>query len=179
MNTDKPEVTTVIYHRVEKCNLDKYREWQPRIAAACRAFQGFEDIQVFEPGVVTENDNEFVQILRFDSSSSMEKWIESDERRKLLEESKAFTIGEPKLTFFTGLEHWFGQADDGPPRYKMTLVTFLAIWPLVHFLPPLINRYLHLGALGNEFVATALLVIIMSYLALPLMCRLFGSWLGK
>ena len=179
MSTAKPEVTTVIYHRVEKCNLDKYREWQPRIAAACRAFEGFEDIQVFEPGVVTENDNEFVQIIRFSSKSYMQKWIDSEVRASLLEESRGFTIGEPKLTFFTGLEHWFGQVNDGPPRYKMTIVTFLAIWPLVHFLPPLINRFLHLGALGNEFVATGLLVLIMSYLALPLMCRLFGAWLRK
>ena len=101
MSTAKPEVTTVIYHRVEKCNLDKYREWQPRIAAACRAFEGFEDIQVFEPGVVTENDNEFVQIIRFSSKSYMQKWIDSEERA-----SVAFR------GFYTGLAGMLGADPD-------------------------------------------------------------------
>ncbi len=70
------EVTTMIYHRVKRSDLDSYREWQPRIAAACKEFEGFEDIQVFEPGVVTENDNEFVQVIRFQSEGLLKKWIE-------------------------------------------------------------------------------------------------------
>ncbi|NKB36059.1 MAG: hypothetical protein GKR93_02670 [Gammaproteobacteria bacterium] len=170
------EVTTMIYHRVKRSDLDSYREWQPRIAAACKEFEGFEDIQVFEPGVVTENDNEFVQVIRFQSEGLLKKWIESEQRKNLLLETESFTIGQPKLTFFTGLEHWFGQ-NDGPPRYKMTIVTFFAIWPLVHFLPPAINEVINIGQIGNEFLATVIIVLTMSYFALPFMCRVFRFWL--
>ncbi len=172
----KPEVTTFIYHRVKQKDMDKYRQWQPRISAACKEFEGFEDIQVFEPGVVTQNDNEFVQVIRFESDDLLKKWIDSEQRKNLLKETESFTIGQPKLTVFTGLEHWFGECD-GPPRYKMTIVTFLALWPLVHFLPPALNRFVNIGQVGNEFLALVLIVLTMSYVALPLMCRVFRFWL--
>jgi antibiotic biosynthesis monooxygenase (ABM) superfamily enzyme len=170
------EVTTVVYHRVKEGNLEQYREWQPRITAACNQFEGYIDTQLVEPGILTRDDNEFVLVFRFESRDLLKKWIDSDIRKKLLQEAGSFTLGQPKVAIFSGLEHWFSQGD-GPPRYKMTVVTFLAIWPLVHFLPGHINQYLNFGNLGNEFVATVIIVVIMSYLALPLSCKIFSFWL--
>lgn len=171
-------VTTVIYHRVKSHDMDAYREWQPRITAACRRFEGYIDTQLFEPGMVTPDDNEFVLVFRFESRDLLKKWIDSDTRKNLLQEARHFTIGEPKIATFTGLEHWFTQGE-GPPRYKMTVVTFFAIWPLVHFLPGPINRLVDSGDLANELVAVIVITVLMSYVALPLACKVFAFWLRK
>lgn len=172
----KYEVTTVIYQRVKEGDLDQYRQWQPRITKACSQFEGYLDTQLVEPGIVTQDGNEFVLVFRFASEELLKIWIDSDTRKKLLEEAESFTVGQPKIAFFTGLEHWFSQGG-GPARYKMTIVTFLSIWPLVHFLPGIINQYLNFGSLGNEFIATVIIVVTMSYIALPLSCKIFGFWL--
>jgi antibiotic biosynthesis monooxygenase (ABM) superfamily enzyme len=171
-----PSVTTVIYQRVDKARLEEYREWQQRITAACGKFEGYLDTQLFEPGVVTHNDSEFVIVFRFRSEEFLRKWMDSDTRAALVEEAEEFNIGKTKIAFFSGLEHWFSQGA-GPPRYKMTLVTFFAIWPLVHFLPPQVDRLLDLNPLANELLSTALMTVLMSYIALPLACRVFRFWL--
>jgi len=172
------EVTTVIYHRVKDGDLAQYREWQPRITAACKKFEGYIDTQLVEPGVVTQDDNEFVLVFRFESRALLREWIDSDTRKGLLKEAERFTLGQPKIATFSGLEHWFSPGSS-PPRYKMTMVTFFAIWPLVHFLPMLTDHYLHFGKLGNEFITLALIVTTMSYVALPLACKVFGFWLKR
>ena len=170
------EVTTVIYHRVKEGDMDAYRRWQPRITAACSEFAGYLDTQLVEPGIITQHDNEFVLIFRFESKELLKKWIDSDIRKKLIKEAESFTVGQPEIAVFTGLEHWFAQGD-GTPRYKMTVITFIAIWPLVHFLPGPINQMLNFGAFANEVITTAIIVVTMSYVALPLACKLFRPWL--
>ena len=172
------KVTTVIYHRVKEGDLHAYREWQPRITHACKQFEGYIDTQVIEPGIVTQDDNEYVLVFRFESRDLLKKWIDSDTRKQLLQEAASFTVGQPKVAILSGLEHWFSEGKS-PPRYKMTLVTFVAIWPLVHFLPGLTGQFLTFGKLGNEFVTTLMIVLTMSYIALPLACRLFGFWLKR
>lgn len=173
---DKPSVTTVIYHRINRERIQEYRDWQSRITDVCKSYEGYQDTLLFEPGIVTHNESEFVTIFRFKSQELLSKWIESDSRKKLLLESESFTIGRTKIAFFNGLESWFSQ-ENSPPRYKMTIVTFFAIWPLVHFLPDPINQILEFGPLGNEIVVVLIITITMSYVALPLACRIFNFWL--
>jgi antibiotic biosynthesis monooxygenase (ABM) superfamily enzyme len=161
---------------VDKAKIEAYRLWQNRITNACGQMEGYLDTQLFEPGVVTHNESEFVIVFRFKSRESLQQWIESDTRKSLLQEAEDFSVGKTKIAFFSGLEHWFSRGA-GPPRYKMTVVTFFAIWPLVHFLPGQINKLFGFGALANELISTALMTIIMSYLALPLACKIFKFWL--
>ena len=171
-------VTTVIYHRVDKTREAEYRQWQQRITSACAQAEGYQKTEYFEPGIVTHNECEFVTVFGFDSRELLENWINSDIRKSLLEEAEAFTVGKVKVAVFAGLEHWLGRGDK-TPRYKMTIVTFLVIWPLVHFVPPQVGRLTGLDGLASEFLSTLVIVITMSYVAFPLASRLFGFWLRK
>lgn len=171
-------VTTVVYHRVDKARVEEYCQWRQRMTEACKAFEGYQKTEFFEPGVVTHNDSEFVTVFMFESRELRDKWIDSDIRHSLVDEAEAFTVGKVKMAVFSGLEHWLGPGDK-TPRYKMTVVTFFVIWPLVHFVPVQIGNLTGLEGLAGEFVSTLVIVLTMSYIALPLASRLFGFWLRK
>ena len=66
-----------------------------------------------------------------------------------------------------------------PPRAKMTLVSWLGIFPLVYLYAELFNRILPSGAPGilKVFAITALVVPTMSYVVAPRLTRLFKDWL--
>lgn len=66
----------------------------------------------------------------------------------------------------------------GLSRHKMALVTFLVLWPMVHFIPGL-----SVQLIANPFVAEGVtvltIVLLMTYLILPVVSRAIHSWLMR
>jgi uncharacterized protein len=177
MNTSnsKGHVTTVIHHKVKGDKISQYQSWQKQIGDASKKYPGFMEIQVLNPSIITDASNEFVIIFSFTSDALLKDWLNSKERQILLSKTKEFSCEDPKVSSFIGFEHWFVQKDK-QSRFKMTIVSFVAIWPLVHFIPePL--KVLALPDLAQETLTTAIITIMMSYVALPLSSRLFRRWL--
>lgn len=69
-------------------------------------------------------------------------------------------------------------ASGSPPRYKTDLLTALASWPLITLLlvalGPLLAR---LPLVLDTLLLTVILVPVLSWVALPLLRRLFSRWL--
>jgi antibiotic biosynthesis monooxygenase (ABM) superfamily enzyme len=67
-------------------------------------------------------------VLRFSDSQSLGNWTASPQRAAQMSRLQGIAVEEePRLTT-TGLETWFSlprQAVRSPPRWKMTIVTFL------------------------------------------------------
>ena len=65
-----------------------------------------------------------------------------------------------------------------PPRWKMALVTILAIYPTVNLvnisLRPLIGG---LSPWLAGLAAIPIIVLLMTYVVMPLMTRVFAGWL--
>ena len=79
-----------------------------------------------------EKKDNFQTILRFDNVSHLERWLNSDIRQKMLEPLSEIAH-ENAATKATGLETWFevpGKTVTPPPRWKMVVTTFIAIYPL-------------------------------------------------
>lgn len=175
-NNASNQVTTVVHHKVKLDMVDQYRQWQLDISNESRKFAGFIDIQVIEPGMVTDSNNEFVIIFSFKNNELLEKWLNSPQRKNWLDKASDFSCEDPTITTFEGLAHWF-KKDQSVPTWKMTCVSFLAIWPLVHFVSPPIQKILNLSPFMEELITTFIITIAMSYIALPLMSRIFNRWL--
>lgn len=64
-----------------------------------------------------------------------------------------------------------------PPRYKSALLTFLGLLAPVYFIPPAWTARLP----GRPFVVVALsvasIVILMTFLIMPALQRMFAPWL--
>ena len=68
--------------------------------------------------------------------------------------------------------------EPSPPRYKMVIVTWLGVFPIVTILFSVFGHWLNLlPTLVRTLVFTAVMVTLMSYVVMPSMTRLFSFWL--
>ncbi|MDJ0569682.1 MAG: hypothetical protein QNJ53_11615 [Pleurocapsa sp. MO_192.B19] len=84
----------------------------------------------------------------------------------------------------TGLETWFAVNSSvsrpmiPPPRYKMAIVTWIAIFGLIIVINLFLGSFLaSLPMLLRSFVLTVGLVALMTYVVMPRMTRLLSGWL--
>ncbi|MBW4457186.1 MAG: hypothetical protein KME55_33480 [Nostoc indistinguendum CM1-VF10] len=67
-----------------------------------------------------------------------------------------------------------------PPRYKMFLLTWLAIYPLITGIYLLFGNFLSaLPLLLRTLLLTGVLVYLMTYLVMPHLTKTFHKWLFK
>lgn len=105
----------------------------------------------------------------FYASALFRTW---DQRARLL------TEGEPVYRQLHGLEAWFRSANSPPPRWKMALLTFTAVYPLTSLLPLRFERWFApLHPLLVNVVTTAVVVGSLTWIIMPLLTRALRGWL--
>ncbi|MEM8675918.1 MAG: hypothetical protein AAGF83_18905 [Cyanobacteria bacterium P01_G01_bin.67] len=69
-------------------------------------------------------------------------------------------------------------ANKCPPRHKLFLLTWLAIYPLITIILYFFGKYLSLLPLMiRTLVLTGVLVYLMTYWVMPMLIKLFRPWL--
>ena len=61
-----------------------------------------------------------------------------------------------------------------PNKHIMALITFILLVPLVYFIPELINPFLPENKLVQVVAAVGIIVVIISYIALPITLALLA-----
>jgi uncharacterized protein len=177
--TDGP-VTTTVTRRVKPGHEAFYEQFLEGITAAASRFPGHLGVEVFRPE--SASTGEYRTVYRFDTGEHLHAWLDSDERAAWLERAEPHVIGPMRTRFVTGLETWFtlpGQpATSPPPPYKMALLTWITIFPLITLvvvaLGPLLKE---LALVPRLAVTTAVTVPIMTWLVMPRVIRLLRGWL--
>ncbi len=176
-----PPVTAVTSRRVKRGREREFEQWVSGILAAANKFPGYLGSEVLRPSDDPEDD-EYKIISRFDHASNLHAWENSEERRRWLRQSRPLLHEEVKVHVLTGLETWFTlpskPAEPPPPRYKMAIVTWLAVFPVVAVIFSLFGHWLNLlPTLVRALVFTAVMVTLMTYVIMPRVTRLFAFWL--
>ncbi len=177
---DDPPVTAVASRRVKPGREREFEEWVSGILAAANTFPGYLGSEVLRPS--DPEDNEYRIIFRFDHESNLHAWENSEERQRRLEKVRPLLHEEERVDVLTGLETWFTlpskPGEPAPPRYKMAIVTWLAVFPMVAVIFSLFGHWLNLlPTLLRTVVFTAVMVTLMTYVIMPRMTRLFSFWL--
>jgi antibiotic biosynthesis monooxygenase (ABM) superfamily enzyme len=141
---------------------------------------GYLGSEVLRPSD-NEVDNEYRVVFRFDHASNLHTWENSEERQRWLRKAEPLHHGE-KVHVLTGLETWFTlpsrAGEPAPPRYKMVVVTWLGVFPIVTIIFSLFGHWLSLlPTLVRTLVFTAVMVTLMTYVIMPRMTRIFAFWL--
>jgi antibiotic biosynthesis monooxygenase (ABM) superfamily enzyme len=173
-------VTTTVTRRVKPGHELFYEQFLAGINAAASRFPGHLGVEVFRPESATAG--EYRIVYRFDSGDHLRAWLDSDERAAWLERAEPHVIGPMRTRFVTGLESWFTLPGHStiqpPPPYKMALLTWITIFPLITVvviaLDPLLSK---LDLVFRLAVTTAVTVPIMTWLVMPRVTRLLRSWL--
>lgn len=131
-----------------------------------------------------EGSPEYHFVHRFSDRASLEAWLNSPARARLLDELEkvATRVGEPQR--ITGLETWFAsqhrevETIKPPPRWKMWIASFIGAYPLVVVFQWQVAE--HLGSLPllvRGAILPLILLSLMTYLMMPLVTRVLGRWL--
>lgn len=172
-------LTVVVTWRVRRGCEAEFEAWRREIAAAALTFPGHMGIDVILPGATP---GEYVVIFRFDTYEHLRAWQESDLRRELLRKAEPFRESEPSYRLESGLEYWFAPsgAPASPPRWKMALVTVIAVWPvsmLVSWLlKPLVGG--QPPALQALLISVGI-VVLLTWVVMPILVRILRPWLVK
>jgi antibiotic biosynthesis monooxygenase (ABM) superfamily enzyme len=91
-------------------------------------------------------------------------------------------IGPMRTQFLTGLENWFTlpgrSGTPPPPPYKMALVTWTTIFPLITLVVVVLGPVLDgLALVPRLAITTAVTVPVMTWLVMPRVTRLLRRWL--
>jgi len=95
------------------------------------------------------------------------------------ERIRPLTEGEPQHRELSGLEAWFRSPQYPPPRWKMALLTWIAVWPVSMAVPaalsPLIGTVVPSVVFAGAVAAG--IVVVLTWGAMPLLIKLAKKWL--
>jgi uncharacterized protein len=173
-------VTTTVTRRIKPGHEAAYEAFLTGISGAASAFPGHLGIEVFRP--TPGQGGEYRSVYRFDSVAHLQGWLDSPERAAWLERAEAHVAGPMRTQVLTGLEAWFTLPSQPgvppPPPYKMALVTWATIFPLITGVvvatAPLLGS---LPLVARLAVTTAVTVPLMTWLVMPRVTRLLHRWL--
>ena len=176
-------VTLVIKHRVKAGFEVPYTTWLRNIVRIAGQWEGHLGVDVI-PGKNAGLDT-YTCILRFCSTDAMQRWLDSPQRRELVNEALPMLADGDQTEVNPANEFWFTPPDETrspPPRYKQAALTLLVIFPHTLLVPMIWKPLLAFSpVLSNyvvaTFVITLTIVLSVVYLFMPMATRVFAPWL--
>jgi antibiotic biosynthesis monooxygenase (ABM) superfamily enzyme len=175
-------VTSVIQHRVQGGAQAQYETWLQAITPAAQRFPGHQGVNIIRPAA---GEDVYTIVLHFDTLEHLQDWLGSETRQRLSTELQPLLASDECVEIKTGLEFWFTPPTPKqrhPPPYKQFLLTLSVIFPLTVLVPWALRPLFHVApALGlpvvSNFVISAIIVGLATYLIMPRYTRLLVGWL--
>lgn len=175
-------VTILITRSPRKSSQREFEQALSDTIDAALEFPGHLGVTVLKPQ--TEDNNDYQILVKFASEADYQRWCHSHEAAHWFKIMSRLEEKPPNLEIMTGIETWFAVNSSmprpmiPPPRYKMAIVTWIAIFALIIMINLLFGGFLaSLPMLLRSLVLTVGLVGLMTYVVMPRMTRLFSWWL--
>ena len=176
-------VTVVVSRRVIPGKEAEFEQLSTAMTEAATGFTGYLGAAMFRP--VTRDDPEYRIIFKFASEDHLKQWEQSEVRISRLGDIENLLASPTKREVSYGIAHWFDLPSQPatshptpPPKYKMTLVSWMALYPIVTVIFWLFGEQLAtLPLMLRTLLVTAVVMVLMSYVAMPRMTRWFRRWL--
>jgi antibiotic biosynthesis monooxygenase (ABM) superfamily enzyme len=178
-------VTLKICHRVKPDARAEYEAWLQKIIQIAGQYPGHLGVNILRPA---EGHNDYEIALRFASHAEAGRWLESSERKALINDVlPAFREAEV-IQIHSGIDYWFSPpsapANTQPVRWKQWMVTTAVIWPLTILVPllwlPIFNQLPWLATWGiRHGIVAASVVGLVVYVVMPRVVRLVAPWMFR
>lgn len=178
-------ITLKICHRVKPEARAEYEAWLKRIIHVAGQYPGHLGVHILRPA---EGHNDYEIALRFASHAEAGRWLESAERKALINDALPAFREEEVIQIQSGIDYWFSPpnapVNKQPVRWKQWLVTTSVIWPLTMLVPflwgPLFALFPWLNTWGiRHGVVAASVVGLVVYVVMPRVVRLVASWMFR
>ena len=175
-------VSAVISTRVKPGQEAAYRRWEQRIAAAQAQAPGFQGYRLEPPIPGVQED--WLAVVKFDGNDSLQSWLGSAGRARLIAEARPFTQEFHTRIARTGFDQWFdvtGRPAATVPAWKQNMIVLLLLYPLVFLFGTFVQAPFLTGRAGIAFPAALFIgnvvsILLLNYLV-PSTSRRFRWWL--
>lgn len=173
-------VTVVISRRIKPGREKAFEQLNNAISQEAVHFPGFLGSTLFRPA--SSADPEYRIVFKFRSHEDLERWQQSPQRTQYLDAIEDCLDAPDNTEVLSGLVAWFSLPGQNPvkppPRYKMAVVAWLAIFPLITLVTWLLGEELsHIPLLLRTLLMTIPVTLLMTYVLMPSLTRLFAFWL--
>ena len=165
----------VLERRVRPGARPGFTRWLEELMAAAASAPNHQGSSVFTVG-----EDDFYILLRFATQDDLDRWQAAAGTAELLRRGEQHALESGRAHVRSGLETWFtvpGQHAPPvpPPRWKMALVTWLALLPQALLLGQVIPA--SLPVLVRVSLATAIPVAMLTWVLMPRLTKLLYGWL--
>jgi antibiotic biosynthesis monooxygenase (ABM) superfamily enzyme len=175
----RPErVTTVVSRRVRPGKEPEFERWVHGIIAASSSFHLAASV------LHDRGSRDYHVLFQFTDQACLDAWMDSEERSRRLAGLAELIEEERGVQQTTGLETWFMLPGSNvptmkpPPRWKMWMVSMIALYPLVlaflTFVGPHVKSW-PLAARAALF--PFVLLTLMTFVVMPVVSRVAARWL--
>lgn len=173
-------LTVVVSRRVKKGNETAFEQLSSRMTERAANFPGYLGATLFRPS--SPDDPEYRIVFKFRDRETLNTWEASEERAELLEQIESLLVQPSEREVTSGIVTWFtlpGQNPVAPPpKWKMTIVSWLALYPAVTLVFVLFGDLLtSVPLLFRTLIVTVVVMLLMTYVLMPRMTRWFSFWL--
>jgi uncharacterized protein len=177
---DAEMVTVVVSHAVDPADREEFLAWQDRVTDAERQFPGFRGTELYQP--VPGVQDEWTVLYRFDNHQHASAWLDSAERRQLLQEDERFQhfqlhrISSPFGSWFAPPDG--DQEQAAPPNWKTGLSVLVALYPTVVLLTLAFSEIWPGAPLWCELLVSNICsVSLLTWFVMPVVTRALRFWL--
>lgn len=173
-------VTVVISRRIKRGKEQEFERLNEAISAEAIHFPGYLGSTLFRPA--SSADPEYRIVFKFRSREDLEHWQQSPERNQYLDAIEDCLDAPDSTEVLSGLVAWFSLPGQNPvkppPKYKMAIVAWLAIFPLITLIAGLLGPWLgQFPLIPRNLMTTVVVTLLMTYVLMPGLTRLLAFWL--
>ena len=173
-------LTVVVSRRVRKGQQEAFEALSSQMTERASRFPGYLGTAMFRPA--SPDDPEYRIVFKFRDRETLTAWEESEERAELREQIESLLVQPSEREVTSGIVTWFtlpGQNPvQPPPKWKMTIVSWLALYPAVTLVFVIFGDLLaQVPLLLRTMIVTIVVMGLMSYVLMPRMTKWFAFWL--
>lgn len=164
-------VSAVISTHVKPGQETAYRQWEQRMAQAQAQAPGFRGYRLEPPIPGVQED--WLAVVKFDGNESLQSWLGSAARARLIAEAGPFTQEFHTRVARTGFDQWFdvtGGAGGTPaPAWKQNMVVLMLLYPVVFLFGAFVQTPLLTGRARIPFpvalfIGNVASIVLLNYL---------------
>ncbi len=138
---------------------------------------GTTGVHLIEP-VPGSNGCEYGILRSFDSEEASRRFYDSEIFHQWQRRVSDLVVGDSIVRRLHGLEAFFQDSEQGPPRWKMAIITWLGVFPSVLLWSNVLPQFLSsLPQLMVVAIVNVFVVITLAWVVMPLLTKHFSGWL--
>ena len=167
-------VTVTVARVVRQDRREAFERWAENVLGMASRFPGNLGASLLHPG---PGSSEYHLVYRFEDDESLAAWERSSERRSALAHVEDM-VDHERYARVAGLDSFFTRPAQPGPRWRMTLLTIVAVFAITSLLQLFVLPHVAgvpwpLRLLGSAVVV----VLLLGHVLMPALTRVFAGWL--